>query len=596
MPIAKNPETGETFELRGGRWVPVQGNQFTEVAGQQSAVDALAISAGRQLTQYGRGGQNLAASALGLALPGEAAAIKGELSAKDASERAAFAELQRQRPISTFVGGLAPDIATLPLGGGAIKAGARGAASIIGEQSALGAAQGGLSYNPNVSDQFLGALLGGATTAFGGGAGEALGRVRGMFRQPQTTVERLTGQLQPGPLNGRFTSDTMEQLQARATQTGQSVEQILTGNTPLPGSAEYSRLLSRGEDMGFIFSAGERTRSGPIRQLEAARASNPLTSGLDLARKENNSGQLNRLALGAIGEEVPAGARAVEFRESSLGAANNRLADEFEAVAGDASIRLDQELFDELHRISNASQSTSIKATGVPDVVERFVELTGENLEINGARLLSERSDLVGAIRRLERSDQAGAGPTARRLREIVDAVDAAVTRQLPDELAQRYARARGQFRMLTTLDRPGMIANGKVQGGKFAAALRRDYPAEFRRGDQFGTVQVGDQATADLFDAARITSEFKDIVGDSGTTTRSSLMNFLRDPARGLVANAGGAAIDLALQRGVLPLTQRAASAAGRATSTPAGVGGALGRVLGVPTETDLLLPALQP
>lgn len=596
MPTARNPETGETFELVGNKWVLVEGsNAVAPVAAEQSAANSLAIGAGRRLTEYGRGVQNLAASALGLALPEEAGQIKAQLRTTDASERASFAELERLRPYSTFAGGLAVDVATLPLGVAEARVaggGARQLGRVLGEQSGIGAAQGGLGYQPQVADQFLGALLGGTTTALAGGAGEVLGRVRGMFRTPETTVqraERLRGSISPGPLEGTFTQDTMQQLQARAAATGRSIEEILTGAEPLPGSLERARLMARGEKMGFLFSTGERLNSGPLRQLEAARGSNPLTSTLDIARKEKNQGVLNKLALEAIGE-APARGVAPEFREAALGRAANRIGAEFEGIAGQSTIWLDQHMVDQLAQIQGAATSTSIKAGDVRAIIDRFVDLTGPDLSISGTRLLSERSDMVAEMSKAARSDAAGSGRKAQLLRELVRSIDDGIIRQLDPELGRRYATAREQFRMWSVLDQPGMVQNGRVQGQRFANKLRRDYPSEFRRGDQYGTVS---ESAGRLFDAARITSEFRDIVGDSGTATRSALMNFLRDPQRGMTANIAGGVIDLAIQRGAEPLGRRVGPTA---TALPVGVGGALGRVLGVPTEADLLQPALQP
>jgi hypothetical protein len=76
--------------------------------------------------------------------------------------------------------------------------------------------------------------------------------------------------------------------------------------------------------------------------------------------------------------------------------------------------------------------------------------------------------------------------------------------------------------------------AKGEIVGTTLARRMERDYPAEFKRGDQFGTSTPEMLA---LFDAARISGRFGDIVGNSGTATRNALNNIVASPVMGITA-----------------------------------------------------------
>jgi hypothetical protein len=107
--------------------------------------------------------------------------------------------------------------------------------------------------------------------------------------------------------------------------------------------------------------------------------------------------------------------------------------------------------------------------------------------------------------------------------------MDDAVVRQAGGDLGVRYADARAAYRLADALDTGNVIRNGNVMTGRAATVLKKRYPAEFARGNQYGAVL--DQSLLDAFDVIRVSNRFGDIVGDSGTATRMSIQNILNNP-----------------------------------------------------------------
>jgi len=170
---ARNPQTGETFELRGSEWVPTNREELAgrmALEGMTNAGAAL-VGTGRELTSMGRGVRNLWAQVTG------DQATQDEIAAAEQQEERHFAGAAEGSSgiTSAFLhGGRAlPYLATAPLGAGA--SGVRGLASSM----AVGAALGGAKYSGDQgTDAIVGALLSGAGYGLGSLAGRTVNMIR----------------------------------------------------------------------------------------------------------------------------------------------------------------------------------------------------------------------------------------------------------------------------------------------------------------------------------------------------------------------------------------------------------------------------------
>ena len=142
-----------------------QGSREYSAADDVSAVDAVKIGAGKTFSDLLSGGANIINKAMGR--------DTSEFEQRRDNEAAGFAELQAQRPKSSFVGQALPYLATAGLGG-----------STVAGQAAFGAGAGLLESGGNLTA----GALGGGFGAGGALAGKALGRgvnaLRGRYGAP----------------------------------------------------------------------------------------------------------------------------------------------------------------------------------------------------------------------------------------------------------------------------------------------------------------------------------------------------------------------------------------------------------------------------
>jgi hypothetical protein len=197
------------------------------------------------------------------------------------------------------------------------------------------------------------------------------------------------------------------------------------------------------------------------------------------------------------------------------------------------------------------------------------------NAAIRGNDLLNWRSQINA---RMRQASVAGDGNLSRNLRDVIGALDDAVVRQAGPEVGRQYEQARALYRLTDALDSGNVVRNGNVRPGTAASVLRRRYPAEFARGNQFGADLP--QELQDAFDVTRIANRFGDIVGDSGTATRMSLQNFINHPVATSVTGAASLAGNTIGRRVSGVGTQ--AAVRGAREQTDQMLGGILARLLG--------------
>jgi len=193
---ATNPQTGEIFELRDDKWIPVN---RSELAGRMAAegmggLEAFQVGAGRELSSMGAGIRNLIARARGdKATQQDIADSEAEAEAHVAGTGDA---LSGGKSALLQVGRSAPYLATMPLGAGGTMTGARGLAASMG----IGAALGGVKYS---GDQGADALVGALLSAGGYGLGSLAGRTVNLIRNSGAEARAAMMDLGRASLAGR---------------------------------------------------------------------------------------------------------------------------------------------------------------------------------------------------------------------------------------------------------------------------------------------------------------------------------------------------------------------------------------------------------
>ena len=205
------------------------------------------------------------------------------------------------------------------------------------------AAEGGLGAlaappGETVSGAVAGA--GGAAVGAGVGAGVGLG-VRAAREGVQRTLDFLRRSAGPDPRIPRAGTtpavevepvesarDLLERNRSGEARIIEAEELSAVGDVNL--APERERLIGRGDDLGFEFSAGQRTGSIPQQQADAGFASNPLTARRFAEASENNNRTYARSLLRAMGEPV-----GDAVTPAALGRARDRQGAEFQDIAGE---------------------------------------------------------------------------------------------------------------------------------------------------------------------------------------------------------------------------------------------------------------------
>jgi hypothetical protein len=338
---------------------------------------------------------------------------------------------------------------------------------------------------------------------------------------------------------------TPEEMAAQAQKLVDELtpEQLATRPAP-EASLERNRLTSRADELGLLLTPADVANSRPGKLIEASAESHPFTAALFEPVREHNRTRMSQIALDAIGEKGPASGPA-ELSPSVFGAAHDRLAKEFQAVEvalGDR-VPLDSGLVQDVGNIVQRQTESMYGKAEVATDANKLLEIISKGA--SGKQLMAQRSRMVSAMRD---ASAKGEGAYAQETRDLLEAFDDFIDRRVRGDLsnvdtntgeiadiAGQWSKARNQFRALKTLESPGVVnAKGEIVGTTLARRMERDYPVEFKRGDQFGTSTPEMLA---LFDAARISGRFGDIVGNSGTATRAALGNIINSPIMGTAA-----------------------------------------------------------
>jgi hypothetical protein len=526
-----NPTTGEVLELRSGAWVPVGKVPAVEEGKRErlstGAVDAAMVGAGDTLTTWGRNARDLFAGLRGdtteqLAIAderGEAQAIR---------ER-----LHGEAPVAAAVGSALPALATMPIGMGVGvgrlgvlgKDWATGGVGRVLTNSVLSAAQGGLGSTS-------GELGADALEGLGWAGGGMLGG---------NVVQRVKA--------GRAAIAESRAATAAQAAAGQGLDEAQQG------------IVDGARRAGMHVTPGQALNDPMMRQLEASASSNPVLSPYWQQLKQENAGQLNKLAARAMGQEadnVGPGVRA---------AAEHAIGRDMEDIAHSIGQVNTGPLKKRLGEIAQEESTALFPRVEVDKLVHRFEQgfaarsgaVAGEAADlVPGAALMRERSRVSSQMRD---AYQRGDSSLGNLYGDIVDALDDSVrdsarrtlgSRAEGSAVAARYDEARSRWSVLRALERGGSTIDGQVKPGMLANIMgKSDKTGFWGRADEAGqtlqrrgTVNPGEDKVGELYDGLRFASSQlgKDIVGDSGTATRLAVSQMFEGgvlPAAGRVAAA---------------------------------------------------------
>ena len=166
-------------------------------------------------------------------------------------------------------------------------------------------------------------------------------------------------------------------------------------------------------------------------------------------------------------------------------------------------------------------------------IPKRTAELLGLNLEepLSGAQAMELRSTLW------KQADSLSAPGTGRvaeggAARALVHQIEGLIGDKLGNPaLVQRWHQAGNRYRLLMALEKPGVVAkNGQISLPKFANVLKREYPDEYLRMRE-GPRAALDPGIRNVLNDVEYFDTFGNTIGDSGTATRSSIMQMVQHP-----------------------------------------------------------------
>lgn len=293
--------------------------------------------------------------------------------------------------------------------------------------------------------------------------------------------------------------------QAIANRIGSMVTQAGTQTTMGQKAAAKA-----GKDLGMRLTPGKASGSTVLQKFEAAAESNPLTaSGFD-AIKEQNQQALNRAAAKAIGESSD------ELSTPILQQAETRLGAVFDSIKDKTPVPFDpkiapaklQSLVDDFEGMIGGNASLADNA--LIKRLDDFVFKGGATRE--QLRTLSSK---LGKAAKTNMTTQSGDRELGQALFQAQEMVEDAIQGSLAPAQQAAYSEARQQYRQLMNLTGSTNIVNpssGQVSGRNLANSLMRKDKGGFTMG----------RNESDMYNAARFYQAFPDIVGNSGTATRS--------------------------------------------------------------------------
>lgn len=301
-----------------------------------------------------------------------------------------------------------------------------------------------------------------------------------------------------------------------------------------------------GQQLGMRLTPGKASGSTVLQKLEAAAESNPMTAGGFDNIRQNNQRVLNRAAAKAIGETAD------ELSTPVLAQAEQRLGRVFDSVKDSTQVPLTN-IPNRLAALVNDTEGLIGQNGSLADnaLIQRLAGFANNGTATR--EQLRELSSKLGKVAKNNMTTQTGDRELGQALFAAQEVVEDAIQGTLSSAEQAAYQDARGQYRNLMNLTAKTNVVNpssGNVSGRNLANTLMQKDRGGFTMG----------RNDSDLYNAARFTQAFPDIVGNSGTATRSM------GPADYLAGLPGNMLARLYLSRPVAAAASAGAGTAGTA------------------------------
>lgn len=324
------------------------------------------------------------------------------------------------------------------------------------------------------------------------------------------TIGALTGLAQPSLSTTETAANVL--FGGAGGAAGQKVASKLAGfaqgTRQTPAQQQSAASATK---LGFEMTPGQATGSPALQKIEAAMESHPMFSRPFDRLRESNQQSLNRAAAAAIGENSDNVGREVLER------ASDRMGQVFSKVADGTPVPLDpisvgarvRQVLDDSEGMIGGNASLADNAL--------FKRLDAFVNEAGGAsrEQLRNLSSKLGKAGYNNMTSQNGDRALGEALFSLKSIVDEQVLNTLQGAERKQFADAMKQYADLMKLTgRVGVINpdTGNVSGRGLANLLQQ----KDRQGYLFG------KNNSDLYNAARFYKAFPDVVGNSGTATRS--------------------------------------------------------------------------
>jgi hypothetical protein len=369
--------------------------------------------------------------------------------------------------------------------------------------------------------------------------------------QGAATIGALTGLVQPS-------TSTQETIVNTALGgAGGTAGQYVANSIGRAAAAQGNQITqgqraaaAQGQNIGMRLTPGKASGSTTLQKFEAAAESNPITSSGFDAIKTGNQRAVNRAAARAIGENAD------ELSTPVLTQAEARIGQVFDSVADRTPVPLDPigvgGRLQQIRQDSNGMLmgNNDLAQNGLWQRLDDFVNNQGGATR----EQLRQLSSNLGKAGRNNMTSPNGDRALGEALFATQEVVEDAIQGTLPRAQQAAYDQARNQYRNLMMLTAKTNVTNpstGNVSGRSLANTLMQKDRAGFTMGGN----------NSDMYSAARFSQAFPNIVGDSGTATRSM------GPTDYLTGLPGNVLMRMYLSQ---PVTAAAAAGAG-ATGTAA-------------------------
>lgn len=323
----------------------------------------------------------------------------------------------------------------------------------------------------------------------------ALGAGLGLIQPAESIQERALNTALGGVLSG----------------VGQGLGKYIGQGIGHPAGKAAQKTEKAAKALGMKTTPGQTTRSTPLLQMESMAESYPATSGLMSKIKDHNQSIVNKVVAKSIGQNAD------EITEDVIDKALTDIGKKFKEIKDIPHINLGKEAAEELNKIADdyvdviGGKSNTKVAHLLSDMADKVLDggMTGEWYK-------RSRSQLGRELKTAVTTGDANMKEVGIKLTELLDN---AVERAVPADKSAMFREARQQWRnwivASKSLKHPG---SSDVTASKLATQLNRMYKDNYLRGN------APTKEVKDLFDITKFANEHRNIVGDSGTSTRSVL------------------------------------------------------------------------